>query len=293
MSKDLFDNLVKIGNKNPDLRDNISPILHHLKTSSASFQRKYAYKLYYGFDSIFFEMVNRGIVDISNTPLSIDDLTSSNDLLVNYLSGARDITGTLWDDFRFSIDEVFDEDDFEEMSGSEHVEVGGGPRRDKKREKWRMEYPTTIRVRLHVQCKQSPSDARGPVEKFLVNANGKIPRDKLPEVDVSAAADFLSDIDKMANASDTDLILHRDDMSADEAGDHIPVDLLDTELTDATDASHGVRPYFEKNRFSFSWVHRKLQGKKYKDWNTRGEEFSFTDLIEVELQGEPEPIVDF
>lgn len=28
---ELFNNLVKLGNKNPDLRDDISPVLHHLK----------------------------------------------------------------------------------------------------------------------------------------------------------------------------------------------------------------------------------------------------------------------
>jgi hypothetical protein len=34
--KDLFNNLVKIGNQNPELRDNISPILHHLNQRSKS-----------------------------------------------------------------------------------------------------------------------------------------------------------------------------------------------------------------------------------------------------------------
>lgn len=33
MSEKLFDNLVKIGNNNPDLRDDIAPILHYLKKS--------------------------------------------------------------------------------------------------------------------------------------------------------------------------------------------------------------------------------------------------------------------
>lgn len=30
--RDLFDRLVKVGNANPELRNNITPILHHLKS---------------------------------------------------------------------------------------------------------------------------------------------------------------------------------------------------------------------------------------------------------------------
>jgi hypothetical protein len=34
--KDLFNNLVKIGNQNPELRDDVAPILHHLKDQGKS-----------------------------------------------------------------------------------------------------------------------------------------------------------------------------------------------------------------------------------------------------------------
>lgn len=36
MSKDLFDRLVKIGNNNPDLRDDIAPVLHHSNSDKSS-----------------------------------------------------------------------------------------------------------------------------------------------------------------------------------------------------------------------------------------------------------------
>jgi hypothetical protein len=38
--KDLFDNLVKIGNNNPQLRDDIAPILHYLKKTATNSRGK-------------------------------------------------------------------------------------------------------------------------------------------------------------------------------------------------------------------------------------------------------------